>query len=89
VGLMVQHKKRLMLGHVTIQVRGDAELKQRLESFFSAYPEIPRSALSQMICEFALFVHEEIKDGAELILRKANKEQKVFFPGRLSLQFTE
>jgi hypothetical protein len=82
-------KKRLMAGHVTITVRGDPMLKQRLEDFYAEHPELPRSALSQMICEFALFVAKERKEGGEFIFRKDGKEKKIIFPAKLTWQFFE
>jgi len=82
-------KKKLMAGHVTITVRGDPELKQRLEDFFAENSDIPRSAISQMLCEFALFAAKEIKDGGELVLRKDGKERKIRFPAELEWRFLE
>ena len=78
---------RLMAGHVTITVRGDQDLKQRLEDFFEENSNMPSSAISQMICEFVLFIAKEIKDGGEFIFRKNGKEQKILFPSELKWQF--
>jgi len=87
VAIVFPSKKKLMAGHVTITIRGDPELKQRLEDFFAEHSDTPPSAISQMICEFALFVAKEIKDGGEFVFRKNNKEQKVLFPTELKWQF--
>jgi DNA-binding Lrp family transcriptional regulator len=78
-----------IVGPIAITVRGDPELKQRLEDFYAKYSEsMPPSAISQMICEFVLFLEKEIKDGGELILRKNGKEQKILFPAKkLTWQF--
>ena len=78
-----------MAGHVRIEIRGDPELKQRLEDFFAEHSNIPSSAISQMICEFALFIEKEIKDGGEFVFRKNGKEQKILFPAELKWQFKE
>lgn len=82
-----EKEKKLMAGHVSIVVRGDPELKQRLEDFFAEHSDMPRSAISQMICEFALFIEKEIKDGGEFVFRKNGKEQKILFPAELKWQF--
>lgn len=83
-------KARRMLGHVTIQIRGDENLKQRLENLYLAYSDsLSRSVLSQLICEFVLFIHRELENGAELILRKNDNERKIHFPPKLTLQFYE
>jgi hypothetical protein len=81
--------RQLMVGHVSILVRGDPKLKQRLDDLFSRYQEIPRAAMSQMICELVLFIEEETRNGAEIVLRKEGKERKIVFPPKWSLSFTE
>jgi hypothetical protein len=77
-------------GHVHIAVRGDPEFKKRLEDFMAFYRGLlSDSEISRMICEFALYVQEATKSGAEVIIHKEGRERKLRFPPKLTWEFSE